>query len=59
MRPATKRDGGPWVSHLPDDGVLLSPKVEVFRGSEPAERVEMVGLTGRDLGEVKQTFEET
>eukprot|EP00438_Fugacium_kawagutii_P009241 Skav231852 [mRNA] locus=scaffold2307:16794:18047:+ [translate_table: standard] len=30
-RPAQKKDGTPWVSHLPDDGVLLSPKVEVFR----------------------------
>ena len=30
-KPPQKRDGSPWVSHLPDDGVLLSPKVEVFR----------------------------
>ena len=32
VQPAKRRDGSPWVSHLPDDGVLLSPKVEVFRG---------------------------
>lgn len=30
-RPAKKKDGSSWMSHLPDDGVLLSPKVEVFR----------------------------
>lgn len=31
LRPATKRDGSPWRPHLPDDGVLFSPQVEVFR----------------------------
>ncbi|CAK9013047.1 unnamed protein product [Durusdinium trenchii] len=31
VRPAKRRDGQEWVAHLPDDGVLLSPKVEVFR----------------------------
>ena len=30
-RPPKKKDGSAWESHLPDDGVLLSPKVEVFR----------------------------
>lgn len=30
-RPPARRDGSPWVLHLPDDGVLLSPMVEVFR----------------------------
>lgn len=31
VRPPKRRDGKPWVLHLPDDGVLLSPMVEVFR----------------------------
>ncbi|OLP94393.1 hypothetical protein AK812_SmicGene23594 [Symbiodinium microadriaticum] len=26
-----RRDGSPWTPHLPADGVLLSPSVEVFR----------------------------
>lgn len=26
VKPAVRKDGGAWVSHLPDDGVLLSPK---------------------------------
>lgn len=25
-------DGAPWQIHIPEDGVVLSPKVEVFRG---------------------------
>ena len=31
VRPPKRRDGNPCVLHLPDDGVLLSPMVEVFR----------------------------
>ena len=31
LRPPRKRDGSTWQPHLPDDGVLLSPHVEVFR----------------------------
>ncbi|CAE7367346.1 unnamed protein product [Symbiodinium natans] len=29
--PKRAKDGQEWVSHLPDDGALLSPHVEVFR----------------------------
>jgi len=29
--PRKPKDGQDWVSHLPDDGALLSPSVEVFR----------------------------
>ncbi|CAE7467504.1 unnamed protein product, partial [Symbiodinium necroappetens] len=29
--PKRPKDGQDWVSHLPDDGALLSPAVEVFR----------------------------
>eukprot|EP00928_Gymnodinium_smaydae_P028103 TRINITY_DN21529_c0_g1_i1.p1 TRINITY_DN21529_c0_g1~~TRINITY_DN21529_c0_g1_i1.p1 ORF type:complete len:297 (+),score=35.51 TRINITY_DN21529_c0_g1_i1:59-892(+) len=30
--PTTARDGKPWRAHLPVDGVLFSPHVEIFRG---------------------------
>jgi len=30
-QPARCRDGSDWHQHLPQDGVLLSPKVEIFR----------------------------
>jgi len=32
VRPAQKRYGENWLQHIPDDGVVLSPYVEVFRG---------------------------
>merc|ERR1712139_700674 len=32
VRPAQKRYGTDWLQHIPDDGVVLSPCVEVFRG---------------------------
>jgi len=32
VRPAKRRDDSEWHSHVPDDGVVLSPFVEVFRG---------------------------
>lgn len=32
VQPARSRDGGEWEAHIPDDGVVLSPLVEVFRG---------------------------
>lgn len=36
-RPARHpRDGTEWLAHLPDDGVLLSPHVEVFRSGTNA-----------------------
>mmetsp|Transcript_920 Transcript_920/g.1821 ORF Transcript_920/g.1821 Transcript_920/m.1821 type:complete len:502 (-) Transcript_920:26-1531(-) len=32
VRPARRaQDGAEWLAHLPDDGALLSPQVEVFR----------------------------
>jgi hypothetical protein len=30
--PPQPRTGGDWLLHIPDDGVVLSPSVEVFRG---------------------------
>jgi len=30
--PAKRRDGGPWHVHVPNDGVVFSPFVEIFRG---------------------------
>lgn len=32
VQPATRRTGGEWMMHIPDDGAVLSPFVEVFRG---------------------------
>jgi len=32
IRPAQNRSGGEWMMHIPDDGAVLSPLVEVFRG---------------------------
>lgn len=31
-RPSQKTSGADWLEHVPDDGVVLSPFVEVFRG---------------------------
>jgi len=31
-KPATRPNGSPWEMHIPEDGVILSPMVEVFRG---------------------------
>merc|ERR1719506_551230 len=32
VRPAQKLSGSEWLAHIPDDGCVLSPFVEVFRG---------------------------
>jgi len=32
VRPAQKVSGASWLQHIPDDGVVLSPYVEIFRG---------------------------
>lgn len=31
-KPAQRKTGGKWLMHIPDDGAVLSPSVEVFRG---------------------------
>lgn len=31
VRPAVRYDGSQWASHIPNDGVILSPSVEFFR----------------------------
>lgn len=32
VQPAQKLSGAEWLEHIPDDGAILSPYVEVFRG---------------------------
>jgi len=31
VKPSKRKDGEPWKMHIPDDGAILSPSVEVFR----------------------------
>merc|ERR1719454_179440 len=32
-QPGRARDGYPWECHIPEDGAVLSPDIDIFRGS--------------------------